>query len=270
MYSEGRQRWPGVALPFDAFAEHCKRVLEVEHGAAKRYGADLFLCCACAFGIGGASDAFEREGGPIARAAIARIDRDPGFVAEVLQDLWCKLLVGPSAKVRGYSGKGPLRAWIKVSAARIALDRARARRVQPEVLRNLAIELAAGGPNPELGLIRARYGKKLQDALSRAIAALTPQERNILRMHVVGSCSIDQIGRAYDVHRATAARWLERIRKTIYRSARLELQSYHLDLTDSAFQSLARGLGTEVELSLFEPTERSGPGFLAMQTGRNG
>jgi RNA polymerase sigma-70 factor (ECF subfamily) len=110
---------------------------------------------------------------------------------------------------------------------------------------------AAQVSSPELALIRARYGSALQEALSRAIARLSVQERNVLRMHVVGSCTIDQIGRAYGVHRATAARWLERTRAKIHRAAHGELCVRYPEVTESQFQSLARALGADLELSLF-------------------
>lgn len=253
MYVAGRRHWPGVELPFDSFVEHCTRVLGEGDGKELRVNAtDLYLCCACASGIPEASYAFEREAGAVARAAIARIDRDPEFVQEVLQDLWQKLLVGPAPKVREYAGKGSFRAWLKVAAARTALDRLRARRGNLETLRDIGAELACRDSGPEQRLLRTRHGKALQEALSGAVARLSARERNILRMHVVGGCNIDQIGRAYDVHRATAARWLERVRETIYQSARSQLRTRYRALTDSELQSLVRSLGAEVELSLFD------------------
>jgi RNA polymerase sigma-70 factor (ECF subfamily) len=97
--------------------------------------------------------------------------------------------------------------------------------------------------------MRSLYAADFQSALRRALAALSPQARNVLRMHVVGRCNIDEIGVAYGVHRATAARWIERARGKIYDEVRRELCVDH-KLTFSEFRSLATLLGTEVELSL--------------------
>lgn len=254
MYEIGRRQWPGVALPFDAFAEHCARVGGEEWPAEVRtHAADLYLCCACGVGIAEAHHAFEREGVAVARAAIARIRRDADFVQEVLQELLCKLLVGPKAKVREYAARGPLLAWVKVAAARMALDRVRAERASPERL-DVGSEVAAHACSPDVLLMKERYGDAFQEALGRAVRALSVRERNVLRMHLVGRCNIDQIGKAYGVHRATAARWLERARSNIYEAAHRDLCVRYAEFTKSEFHSLARNLGAEVELSLFGPS----------------
>ena len=78
----------------------------------------------------------------------------------------------------------------------------------------------------------------------------------MLRMHVAGQCSIDEIGRAYNVHRATAARWLDRTRTRIYDEVRQELCVKRAHLTASEFKSLATIMGTELELSLSRSSER--------------
>jgi RNA polymerase sigma-70 factor (ECF subfamily) len=99
-------------------------------------------------------------------------------------------------------------------------------------------------------LTKARFGGAFQKALRDAVAALSAQERNVLRMHVTGQCSIDEIGRAYNVHRATAARWLDRSRARIYETVRQELCGRRNNLTASEFKSLATLMGSELELNL--------------------
>jgi RNA polymerase sigma-70 factor, ECF subfamily len=92
--------------------------------------------------------------------------------------------------------------------------------------------------------------------LRDAVSGLSRQERNVLRMHVTGHCSIDEIGRAYNVHRATAARWLDRTRTRIYEEVRRELCVKRANLTASEFKSLATMMGNELELSLTRSSER--------------
>lgn len=255
LYTAGHQQWPSIDLAFEAFAEHCVRLWPSPDGPEfSSHPGDLYLCSACASGVAEATIVLAREGSPVARLAIARIDRDPEFVQDVLQELWQKLLVGPEAKVREYAGRGPLQAWLKVAATRLALDRVRARKNARETPADVSARVAGYAPDPEWLLIRERHGHAFQDALRRALARLSAQERNVLRMHVVGRCSIDQIGRAYSIHRATAARWLERTRAKIYEAARQELSVGSRACTESEFRSLARQLGTDLELSLFDPS----------------
>ncbi|HYP89139.1 MAG TPA: sigma-70 family RNA polymerase sigma factor [Polyangiaceae bacterium] len=248
IFLSGRERWPEVPLALEVFAERCEHVLSHE-GELPLEAADFYLCCACAVGQPEALRKLESECSSVAQSAIRRIDRDEDFVRETLQELWRKLLVGPDAKVRSYSGRGPLQAWLRVAATRVALDRRRVGKAGARRHAELSEQLAATDLDFEASLLRARFGPAFQQALRASLAALSKQERNVLRLHAVGHCSIDEIGRAYAVHRATAARWIERSRSKIYAEVRDSLRVEH-GLTASEFKSLAVLLGAELELSL--------------------
>jgi len=257
MFREGQRKWPLLKLHFDVFYGHCSRVLEpADVAAPPSEAADLYLCCACAEAEPEALRVFESEGLGVAKAAIARIDRSADFVQDTLQEVWDRLLLGTEAKVRLYSGRGPLKAWVRVAATRVALDRHRARTRLAHRHVELTDRLAAPGSSPEALLLKARFGHAFQQALRRAVSGLSGQERNVLRMHVTGQCSIDEIGRAYNVHRATAARWLDRTRTQIYEQVRQELCVEQARLTASEFKSLATLIGNELELSLTRSSER--------------
>jgi RNA polymerase sigma-70 factor (ECF subfamily) len=247
MYLAGQRKWPALRLGFDAFLGHYQKVSAPDQTPTLE--PDLYLCCACVQAEPEALRLFETEALGVAQAAIRRIDSGDDFVREALQELWNKLLVGEDAKVRYYSGRGPLKAWVRVAATRVALDRRRTRKRSAERRRELTDQLAAADVNVEAWLLKARYGQLFQDALRAAVAALSEQERNVLRMHVVGQCSIDDIGRAYGVHRATAARWIERARAKIYGDVQSAL-CVEQRLTASEFKSLAAVMGGEAELSL--------------------
>lgn len=258
LYLDGQRRWPRVSLAYDVFLQHCQRVQQADDGAPwLREAGDLYLCCACTKAQPEAVLAFEAEVHGVAKAAISKIDRDSDFVSETLQEFWRKLLTGPDAKINQYSGRGPLKAWVRVSATRLALDRSRRRGVLAAREVELSDRLAGADPSPEAALTKVRLGPAFQDALRQAIAALPAQERNVLRMHVAGRCSIDEIGRAYSVHRATAARWLDRSKTRIYDSVRRDLGARVEKLTESEFKSLARLVGSELELSFTHTSARS-------------
>src|SRR6185369_13258935 len=255
MFLEGQRKWPLVKLGFDVFFGHCRRVLPSEADAPPE-AADLYLCCACAEAQPEALRLFESEGSGVAKAAIARIDRSADFGDDTLQEVWDRLLLGAEPKVKLYSGRGPFKAWVRVAATRVALDRQRARNRLAGHHIELTDRLAAPSGNPEARLLKARFGEAFHAALRDAVARLSRQERNVLRMHVAGHCSIDEIGRAYSVHRATAARWLERTRTSIYEEVRQELCVKRAQLTPSEFKSLATIMGAELELSLSRSAER--------------
>lgn len=256
MFLEGQRKWPHVKLGFDVFFGHCSRVLSASEAFAPPEAADLYLCCACAEAQPEALRAFENEGSLVAKAAIARVDRSADFVHDTLQEVWDRLLLGAEPKVKSYSGRGPLKAWVRVAATRVALDRQRARNRFAGHHVELTDRLAAPGGSPEVVLLKARFGQTFQQALRDSVSRLSRQERNVLRMHIAGHCSIDEIGRAYNVHRATAARWLERTRTQIYEEVRQELCVKRARLTASEFKSLATILGAELELSLSSSPDR--------------
>ncbi len=246
-YLDGQRRWPLLTLSFEAFAEHWERIQRENRGTIEP--ADVYLCCACVAAQPEALQSFATENASVAEAAIRRIGDDEDFVRDSLQELWNRLLLGKDAKVRSYSGRGPLQAWVRVAATRVALDRRRVSKRQTQREVKLPESLVALEVSPEAAVLKARFGLAFQESLRSSVASLSEQERNVLRMHVVGRCSIDQIGVAYGVHRATAARWIERARERIYDQVRRELCAAH-KLTVSEFRSLATQLGNDLELSL--------------------
>ena len=100
--------------------------------------------------------------------------------------------------------------------------------------------------SPEVQLLRARYQTHYEEALRAALATLDAKERNLLRMHVVDGLTVDRIGLVYQVHRATAARWVQSVRGKlldhIYRSLgeRLQLSAAELDSLTALVHSQLR------------------------------
>src|SRR3569623_1401885 len=72
--------------------------------------------------------------------------------------------------------------------------------------------LLTSGRDPALEALKAEYRTEFAIALREAIAVLGAEDRTLLRQSIVDELSIDAIGVAYGVHRATAARWLPRAR----------------------------------------------------------
>jgi RNA polymerase sigma-70 factor (ECF subfamily) len=258
MHGHGQHRWPSIELDFEVFRRHCQTVLgPVPSPEAEEFGADLYLCCACVQRNPEATLTFERETSRVARAAICRVNRNQEFVEETLRELWDKLLFAHDAKVSEYSARGPLQAWTRVAAARTAIDRSRANRTSWGRQVDFSDRFGGGAFGPESDLTKAQFADAFRHALENAIRELSAQDRNLLRMHVLDRCSVVQIGRAYGVHRATAARWLERARARVLESVREALCRGRAKLTNSELLSIAHLVGTELELSLSADLEPS-------------
>jgi RNA polymerase sigma-70 factor, ECF subfamily len=250
--------WPGVAVP----AEHvvalwAERLAgteprELAHAIDQLRAADLYIACGCGASDPAALAAFEvRYFAGLARV-IARITPGTAAIGEVTQILREKLFVArPSARPRivEMAGRGDLAGLVRVAAIRTALNLRRSEKRHDHVLEDRA-ELAIMTPEdaPELAAIRAQNRVLLKAALEDAVAALSPRDRSVLRMHLVEQLDIDAIGHAYDVHRATAARWLQRIRADL-RTGTLRRLHAQLGASAAEVESLIRAVDSRLDVS---------------------
>jgi RNA polymerase sigma-70 factor (ECF subfamily) len=112
-----------------------------------------------------------------------------------------------------------------------------------------ATVIIRSGPGPEVALLKARYAGAFQRALDQALAELTVRERNLLRLHFVDGMSVDKLGVAYNVHRATAARWIRAARDGLMDRVRARLRA-ELRLPVSEIDSLVALVQSQLEVSL--------------------
>ena len=179
--------------------------------------ADLALVAACVDQDAAAHAAFDAVLVEVdAAGAATRAPKD--LVDEVKQLLRVQLLVprdGKPAAIAGYRGKGPLRGWIRITATRelIRHQKKLAREVPLE--RSLEAVLGGTAADPLLSQLKAEYRSEFAIALREAIAKLSAEDRMLLRQQIVDGMSIDEVGAAFGVHRATAARWLGRARSAL-------------------------------------------------------
>ncbi len=243
LWLEGRSRFPSVELDEQRFSEHLAGLRS--HGD----DADLYLACACTDRIAAAHRTLEEQVLSQVPLFVSRVTTSPDVAAEIRQDLRERLLVGRGGagpRIAEYAGQGPLGGWVRVAALRMALDRAGdAKREE-----TLAEVPALATPvDPELALLRERYRDSYQAALRDALALLSVKERTVLRLSVVDGLSIDAIGRAYRVHRATAARWVVGAREQLLKHT-YALLGERLHLRESELRSLATALRSQLHLSL--------------------
>ena len=252
LYLDGKQRWPRVKLCFEAFETHCRRVCAPDTGTRYRARSvgSVSVFCMHRVRYRGAADHRERRPGRGTGGHLAHQSR--GRISCRRSCKRCGTSCSSGQTPKSDSTRGAARCWVgsasqlpashsTTAAARVS---ARLREVE------LTEQLAAHSANPETFLTKARLGPAFQEAIRRAVDALAAQDRNVLRMHVSGGCSIDEIGRAYNVHRATAARWIDRSRTRIYDAVRCELCTQDSKLTESEFKSLANLLRSQLELQL--------------------
>lgn len=246
-------RWPDIALKQEDFLTYTTRTDPV---ATAECLEDLVLAWACLRQDRAALRHFEREVISGVGPAIARIEVRPDAVDEVKQQLRTRLLAGPDPKITHYQGRGPLAAWVNVSAIRTALNLRRADRRAESYTANpgehddplAELVLAVDTLDVELELLKARFRGPLSGAIRAACRDLGERDRALLRMQLLDGHGIDVIARLYDVHRSTAARWMHRARQALQGGARTRLRAA-LSLDTGQAQMVERLLHTQLSVS---------------------
>jgi RNA polymerase sigma-70 factor (ECF subfamily) len=208
----------------------------LDHAAAR--SAELALAHACLAGDVQALVRFEREFGACLRAGAAHVCAEPSFVEETVASLRGSLFSGAQPKLAAYSGRGPLAAWLRIVAARGALDlcRSEQRRRARERVVQLASEQAS--PDAERGLDRARYAQAFAIAMRAALRALQPRQRALLLLRYREGLELNALSERFAVHRATVQRWLALATAELRQALASELAQAGAQLSPSEFTGL--------------------------------
>ncbi len=239
--TQGRAAYPDITVDVAVLTAHATRH-SLPDGAEHPHAADLYLACACSTGNAAAIAIFDREVMPVARIAAGRIDRSPDFADEIAQRIRERILVGEPPRITEYAGEGPLRAWVRIAAMRLAMNLRRDRRREVSVDDHALFELPASVSD-------ARYQRACSDALRAAFAQLTPRERNLLRMHHLHGLTVDELAPTFGVHRATVARWIASARERVLEQTRATLLR-ELGAGDETLDSILRGLADKIDISI--------------------
>jgi RNA polymerase sigma-70 factor, ECF subfamily len=212
---------------------------------------ELYLAAACGRGEHEALRRFEHDHGPELDRAVARSPSLGLSTAEFRQLVLVHLFVreGQRApRILGYRGRGSLRGWVRVTAARLIIDLAR-RPAAPRGDHEAAalLERLDYGHDPELDHLRRAYNAQLREAFIAAIAALNVRQRNLLRQRHIHDVPVDALARLYAVHRSTVYLWLEQARASLLAHARTLIAA---NTRGDRLESLIRVLGSELDVSL--------------------
>lgn len=253
MVDVARAAWPAVHIEPAQLVDFIAQRLagpELAAQLATAPAADLVLAAACAAQEPTAHAAFDMVLTEVdAAGASTRSPQD--LIDDVKQLLRVQLLVvkdGRPPGICGYRGKGPLRGWVRITATRelIRHQRKRAR----ETPSDRPLEDAIGDvSDPVLSQLKSEYRTEFAGALREAITELDAEDRTLLRQQIVDQLSIDEIGAAFGVHRATAARWLQRSRGALVTATRGRLAA-RLKLPVEEIDSVIRLVQSQLDASV--------------------
>lgn len=256
LWTAARAAWPDVDVPFEAWARHVtERLPAAEEPAAALaalHAADLYLACACARGEERAIAIFEQRFLVPTAAQLGQRGFLPGFADDFKQHLEERLLVagaGLLPRIGGYSGRGPLQAWVRMAAVRTAINLREAERPARRLEDADVLALSTAAPDPELALLRVQCRDEFREAFQAALDALDARGRNLLRFHFLQGLAGHVLAAMYGVTRRTVHRWIEEARETLLARTREGLAA-RLVVPAHELESLMHALRSELGSTL--------------------
>jgi len=242
-------RW---GLPEQGFAEGLRRSAEKRFGGSpcsaqelegylnSLHLEDLALACACSLGIEPAWEFFMAHFRQDLRSAAGAMLRASGLAddaraAELADSLYAELYgvrTGQDGRRKSlfeyFHGRSKLSTWLRAVLAQKQVDLFRtAGRMVPleddqedEVPGVAAARADSGAADPK----RDMYLRRIDRALSAALAGLAPRDRMILACYYVDQLTLAEIGRILREHESTVSRQLDRTRRALRESVTLALQ----------------------------------------------
>lgn len=250
VYDRCRQRYPTVDLSLEAFLKRVEEVVALvldnrdltsldlwATAFATLHHEDLFLALACSRGDRIAWEYFADDYLPQVQRFATQSCRGRPESEDLAQEIVTTLLVsiesGRDSKLAGYNGKGSLAGWLRVAVAHAAIDHFR--RFRKEILvdnwetqgNELPVAAEAATPSRAAEPLDSRWGPVLSRLLAEEIEGLAARDRLLLSLYYLHGVSLKAIGRQFDVHEATASRWLESLRQGIRKRIERELRRQH-------------------------------------------
>ncbi len=248
-----RQAWPTVtwrdAELLSAFATH---LAAQDPSTLSLDGAvEIALADACARHDQAALIAFDQSFLAVVPRRLAHMRLDRAVIDEVMQQTRIKLLTqhapGAPPRLLNYAGTGKLAGLVHVTASRLAIDLIRAQSVghvdSPD-------SLVEASDDPEMTYLKAHYQTAFADACRAALAALTPKDRNLLRLHHLDGVGLEKLATMNNVHRATIVRRLADIRAAILLGTRQRLATSMGGATATELDSVMGLIASQMNASV--------------------
>lgn len=241
--------FPTVRIARDVFARYL-----ASHAAGAEPSdegvRELWLACGIRAGNAEAIRAFEERYVRGLDRALARMRLAASEIDELKQLVRQKLLVpgeDGAARVEEYAGRGRLAGLVQVAATREALTLLRrAKRDVPLAEDALA---APGAWDPGMEMLKGKTREAFREAFARAVSALEPRQRNLLRLHLLGGVTLEQLAEVYSVHRATIVRWLAGAREAVLSATKAGMRDA-LAIEGDELESLMGDVQSRLDVSI--------------------
>ncbi len=264
-WREAQEKWPSLAVTEDDFVPYwAGKLIGLEAPVEAFFRLrvpDLYLAFACGQGSERAQQAFHSKYAQSMRTALRRMRLDEALIDDILQVLLFRVLVSSperEAKILSYGGRGALSGWLRVIAVRDA------RAVLQKQVRELPVsnveaftaksldgysailELA---DDPEFAYLKQHFRSEIKQIFPKALAKLSPKERNLLRLELLDGLHHQQIAKIYNVHRTTILRWLHQAEEQLMHHVHTMIKS-NLQVGSTELESLLRVVRSQLSLSI--------------------
>lgn len=235
-----RAPWSTVPLFAERFVAHIAerlpdndRGLPIEQIFESLHLEDLYLACACAAKLPVAIDLFERD----VLSKIPGILRQRQFAPHVTEDVGQRLreMLLLQGHIATYGGTGKLATWVEVIAKRMANKAVRSHKPETPGLSKILPRLADTG-DPEKDLIKKDLLAKLEAAVRLALAALSTEQREMLKFHYRDRLSEAELAKIFSTSQPTISRRLKATREAILQETERLLET-RIGLRKEDFQS---------------------------------
>ncbi len=250
LIAQATATWPDVRVDPAHFAEFLGRRVSIPDLPDAR-ACDLWIAYASASGNPAALAVVEARYLPDVDAALGKMGLSQDRIAEVKQGLRRLLFVGDAEsppRIGEYRGSGDLRAWMRVTAMRAALKliRKESRETSSD---DALLAVRAPEDDPELAYMKAAYRAAFRTAFQEALESLQARERTLLKQQIVDGLGIDELGALYEVHRATAARWVAAAREKLLSRTRRTFM-LRARISSDECESIMRLVRSQLDVSL--------------------
>jgi len=245
------QRYPALAAQGGAFGDHVAGLLPLDGDLSEVVRGVVWSDLALAFlALQGEASALAELVGrlrPIVIRVAAR--RDGPDEDELSFALEGKLFDPEDSKLAAFAGSGDLDGWLSVMATRTWLNLKRARGREQLSPRAEPAAMGVEVNDPELAYLKELYREQFRTAFEKAAHSLSSEERNVLAAHYSKRSSIDVIAAGRGVHRATAARRVNRARERLLSETR-RLLIAELDLSRADLESVMQLIQSQLHVTL--------------------
>jgi RNA polymerase sigma-70 factor (ECF subfamily) len=250
------EAWPelrhGLDDPLPFLAHLAKRLPLDGNPPDRMWPDDLYLAHCCVRGEREALAILEERYLSEIEDTLTRTRFSPTLAQEVKSIVRDQLLVpgeGKQPLLVKYSGRGPLRSWLRVIAVRTAWRVLQQENRESPFEERTLLDSPLVALDPESRYLKQLHGDDVNVALRDAIRRLSTRQRLILRYFYVERVGLDEIARIYGVHKVTVSRWLSRSRELILSHVRHALIQ-KLDLSPSECESVIRLCVSQLDFSL--------------------